>query len=91
MEKVMLTTQEIEELRTIKNEYDRKIFEFGKLKQSRILVERQIKELNDFENDLVSEYFSIQERERKIAEELEKKHGIGRIDLETGEFFKEKQ
>lgn len=87
-QKVKMSQEDIEKLKKLQEEYNKKIYEFGRLTQARIELDNQLEELNVEDNKLRQEYKKLQEQETKLAEELEKKYGKGQVNLETGEFTK---
>lgn len=84
MTEVKLTQEEVDLINTIKTEYLNKINEFGQLKLSKISVKQQWDSLNMKEDQLEKEVIEIQNREKLICSNLEKKYGVGILNLETG-------
>lgn len=84
MTEVKLTQEEVDLINTIKTEYLNKINEFGQLKLSKISIKQQWDSLNAKEDQLEKEVIEIQNREKLICSNLEKKYGIGILNLETG-------
>ena len=77
-DKKKLTKEEIQKLQDLKDNYDMLINELG-------LVEAQILNLGKMKEEIQSKFIEYQEKEQKLASELEKKYGTGKLSLETGE------
>jgi|TARA_Y100000114_G_C11633164_1_gene265433 hypothetical protein len=77
-EKKKLTKEEIQKLQDLKDNYDMLINELG-------LVEAQMLNLEKNKKEIQSKFIEYQEKEQKLALELEKKYGAGRLSIETGE------
>ena len=75
----VLTEKEIENIKKVREDFQLLVNNVGD-------VEIAIMNLNKRKKEFEKELESIQERETKIAVDLEKKYGKGNISLETGEF-----
>ena len=75
----VLTEAEIENIKKVREDFQLLVNNVGD-------VEIAIMNLNKRKKEFEKELESIQERETKIAVDLEKKYGKGNISLETGEF-----
>ena len=75
----VLTEKEIENIKKVREDFQILVGNVGE-------VEVAIINLNKKKKELENELLSIQEKETKIAVDLEKKYGKGNISLETGEF-----
>jgi|13_taG_2_1085334.scaffolds.fasta_scaffold06501_3 predicted nucleic acid-binding Zn-ribbon protein len=75
----VLTNKEIENIKKVREDFQLLVNNVGD-------VEIAIMNLNKRKKEFEKELESIQERETKIAVDLEKKYGKGNISLETGEF-----
>ena len=75
----VLTEAEIENIKKVREDFQILVGNVGE-------VEVAIINLNKKKKELENELLSIQEKETKIAVDLEKKYGKGNISLETGEF-----
>jgi hypothetical protein len=76
MEKVVLTTEEINSLKTIQTEKSKLTEYFGILETEYQLQKTQ----------LINSLLDLSQRETTLGEELQKKYGDGVINVETGEF-----
>jgi hypothetical protein len=75
----VLTEKEIENIKKVRESFQLLVNNVGD-------VEIAIMNLNKRKKEFENELESIQEKETKIAVDLEKKYGKGNISLETGEF-----
>ena len=75
----VLTETEIENIKKVREDFQILVGNVGD-------VEIAIMNLNKKKKELERELEIIQEKETKIAVDLEKKYGKGNISLETGEF-----
>ena len=75
----VLTETEIENIKKVREDFQILVGNVGDVEIAIMKLNKNIKEL---ENELEI----IQEKETKIAVDLEKKYGKGNISLETGEF-----
>ena len=89
MEEQKLTVDELNLINSIKTEYSHKIEEFGNLKMNKIIVKQQWDNLNSQEDILEKEVIEIQNKEKEIYKTIEKKYGVGTLNLQTGIFTKE--
>ena len=75
----VLTETEIENIKTVRDDFQILVGNVGD-------VEVAMMNLNKKKKELEKELELIQDREKEIAVDLEKKYGKGNISLETGEF-----
>ena len=80
------TDDELKSLQDLQNSYQGKQLQFGQLRVQRLLVQQQLDAIDDTEAKLEVEYGGVQENERKLVEELNKKYGPGNLDPATGVF-----
>ena len=76
---ITFSKEELEELVELKKEINQLSFDLGQLSISRIKLEEN-------ENILKKQLYSIESKEKDLATNLTKKYGKGSIDLETGTF-----
>jgi len=75
----VLTKKEIENIKEVRESFQILVGKVGD-------VEITMMNLNRTKKNLEEELLEIQNKESKIALDLEKKYGKGNISLETGEF-----
>jgi len=80
------TDDELKSLQELQTSYQQKQLQFGQLRVQRLLVQQQLDAIDDTEAKLEVEYGEVQETERKLVEELNKKYGPGNLDPATGVF-----
>lgn len=81
MEKIVLTQEEINELKSIQEQNSNLIFSFGQ-------IEAAIQNLEIQKSALKQTLVSLKEKETALAATLQDKYGNGNINIETGEFTK---
>ena len=80
------TDDELKSLQELQNSYQQKQLQFGQLRVQRLLVQQQLDAIDDTEAKLEVEYGEVQETERKLVADLNKKYGPGNLDPQTGVF-----
>ena len=78
--------EELKSLQELQTSYQQKQLQFGQLEVQRLLVTQQLDSLDSAKAQLEVEYGEVQETERKLVEELNKKYGPGNLDPATGVF-----
>lgn len=79
MEKIVLTTDELQLLKNFQSTRSQIINDFG-------IIEFQIQELKTQKEMLVGALANLKVEENKVSQELQEKYGEGNIDLTSGEF-----
>jgi len=80
MEKKVLTQEEIDKIKKLKDQFEDLTINVGN-------IEIQIMNLQLQKDQIKSNLQQLQQQEKVIAKELEKKYGDGTISLESGEFL----
>ena len=78
--------EELKSLQDLQNSYQGKQLQFGQLEVQRLLVAQQLEQLDNAKAKLEVEYGEVQETERKLVADLNKKYGPGNLDPATGVF-----
>ena len=78
--------KELKSLQDLQNSYQQKQLQFGQLRVQRLLVQQQLDAIDDTEAKLEVEYGEVQDTERKLVADLNKKYGPGNLDPTTGVF-----
>ena len=81
MEKILLTQEEIDSLKSIQDQNNQLIASFGQL-------EIAIQSLELQKEQLVESLSALKTKENNLATTLQDKYGNGNINVETGEFTK---
>jgi hypothetical protein len=79
METKQLTPEEIQTIKTIRQERSEITNQFGD-------IEILIQEYEIIKQDLIEQLSSLKKREVKVGQELQEKYGDGVINIEKGEF-----
>jgi len=85
-EETKFSEDELKSLKDLQNSYQQKQLQFGQVRVQRLLVQQQLDAIDDAEVKIESDYSEVQETERKLVEELNKKYGPGSLDPTTGVF-----
>lgn len=80
MEKKVLTQEEIDKIKKLKEQFEDLTINAGN-------IEIQIMNLQLQKDQIKSNLQQLQQQEKVIAQELEEKYGDGTISLESGEFL----
>ena len=80
------TEDELKSLQELQTSYQQKQLQFGQLEVQRLLVTQQLDSLDSAKAKLEVEYGEVQETERKLVQDLNKKYGPGNLDPATGVF-----
>jgi hypothetical protein len=78
--------EELKSLQDLQNSYQQKQLQFGQLEVQRLLVSQQLDQLDNAKTKLEVDYGEVQDTERKIVADLNKKYGPGNLDPATGVF-----
>lgn len=80
------TTEELKQITDLRNGHAQKINEFGQVELELLLTKQRMDSLEQTKLDLRAQYISLQEQEKQLVADLNKKYGEGTVDLESGEF-----
>jgi len=78
--------KELKSLQDLQNSYQQKQLQFGQLEVQRLLVSQQLEQLDNAKAKLEVDYGEVQETERNLVADLNKKYGPGNLDPATGVF-----
>ncbi len=81
-----VTEEELQTIKDLGTQYQTIANTFGQLKVQRMLLEQQIKGLDETEVKLESNYIEAQEKERTLLKDMNEKYGQGTLNPQTGEF-----
>lgn len=85
-QEIKLTEQEIQTIQDLRTRYASTTAQMGQLRVEQMLVNQQVKRLNELDEKFQAEYLATQSDEEKFAKEITEKYGNGDINLETGVF-----
>lgn len=77
METKQLTTEELEQIKSMQKEYNSIAFELGN-------TEIQLNDLENYKKSLLHSINEITKKEKSLVTILQEKYGTGNIDMETG-------
>lgn len=83
---IKFTTEELENIGSIRQGFDQKVSEFGYLYLERKITQERLDTIDSEEIRLNTEYNELIEKEQNLVKELNEKYGTGTVDLTNGEF-----
>ena len=83
---VKFTDDELKSLQDLQTNYQEKQAALGQLSVQRILVNQQMETLDIRQDELETEYTTVQQEERDLVQGLNEKYGPGQLDPQTGVF-----
>ena len=83
-------SDELEKIKNLQQKYLEIQAGYGQVKLSRLRLEEQLQNINDFETNLNKEYAKTQKKEKSILKHLTDKYGDGQLDPTTGVFTQAK-
>jgi len=81
-----ITEEEMQNIKTIQEEYTQVGVQLVQLKLAQKSSQEYLEKLNEQEESLNTSIVEINEREKKLADGLNEKYGVGSLDMNTGEF-----
>lgn len=81
-----ITDEEMQSIKTIQEEYTQIGVQLVQLRLAKKSSEDYLKKLVEEEESLNSSIEATNEREKKLADDLNEKYGVGSLDMNTGEF-----
>jgi len=84
------TPEEIKQVQDLRQANADKITEFGNIELDILLTNQRLDFLNETKEKSINGYKNLQQQEKELVENLNKKYGTGTIDLQTGEFIPSK-
>tara|TARA_R110002020_G_scaffold88540_2_gene217253 strand:+ start:176 stop:484 length:309 start_codon:yes stop_codon:yes gene_type:complete len=85
-DEIKFSEEELKSLQELSQSYQNIQASFGQMKVQKILNQQQADALEEAEVKMDADYKDIQDNERKLVEELNKKYGPGQLDPQTGVF-----
>lgn len=89
-EKIKLTEEELNQIRTHQVNVQNKIDQFGRLYLEKLNVDAAIKAVTDRESQLQADWTALQKTENELLNGILKKYGEGSLDVRDGMFIPEK-
>jgi hypothetical protein len=85
-QEIKFTEEEVKRVSELRDASSNKVVEFGQLKIEVFLTKQRLEELYRAEAQSEEDFKSLQEKEKALVEELNKKYGAGTLDLDSGTF-----
>ena len=79
-QKVKFSDEEINELKEIRDSYEAIAHELGQIQLQQVF-------LKDRDIEIKENLQELKEKEKNQADKLQKKYGVGTLDIDTGEFI----
>jgi ribosomal 50S subunit-associated protein YjgA (DUF615 family) len=90
-EQIKLTEGEIKEIRTLQDEFQRKLYQLGQNTLQRIKLKKSLDAAIQNEDKISSDWEAIEKTENTLVEKLLHKYGEGALDLTSGTFTPDKK
>ena len=88
-EKITFTTEELAEIKTLQDKFQKQVFQFGQLRLERMRFAQVAKQLEAEEVKADEAYSGLQKEENTLLEKFMKKYGAGQLSLSDGTFLPE--
>ena len=85
-EEIKFSEEELKSLGELSQGYQNIQNAFGQLRVQKILAQQQLDGLEEAEVKMEGDYTDLQQKERDLVAELNKKYGPGSLDPQTGVF-----
>jgi hypothetical protein len=85
---IKLLDSEIESLKQLQQKYSDITSQFGMIEVERIVLNNQLRNLDELHEKLKTDYTAAQTDEQRFSAQLLEKYGVGSIDIESGTFIK---
>ena len=85
-EPIKFTADEMKEVSDMKDTYSRVQIQFGQAAITKIKLEEEIDNLNDYVGTLRKQFVETQKKEMKFLDDVKEKYGDGELNPETGIF-----
>ena len=80
------TQEELDQITKLQKTNAQKVSEFGQIEIEILLAKQRLENLEIAKKSCQDQYKELQEQEEKLVTGLNKKYGIGTVDVNTGEF-----
>ena len=81
------TTEEIDEIKDLRDKNNNLISEMGGLELEKLLLEKRLDSVHEAKEKVEKDFILLQETEKNLVEKLNEKYGAGTVDLRNGEFI----
>ena len=90
-EPIKFTSEELEKIKNIQNQYIDIQNAFGQVSLSRLRLQEQIQLLDKKDEENKQKFSDVQKNEKQFLDEITKKYGDGTLNPDTGIFTPNKQ
>lgn len=87
---IKFTDDELNNIKTLRDKSTAIVLDFGQNELEVFTLNNRLKELENEKQQLQSTYLQLQQNERALIQELNKKYGSGTVDIESGVFIPSK-
>ena len=81
------TQEELDQITKLQKTNAQKVSEFGQLEIEILLAEQRLENLHVAKKSCQEQYTELQRQEEELVSNLNKKYGVGTVDVNTGEFI----
>ena len=85
-EPIKFTSEELEKIKNIQNQYIDIQNAFGQVSLSRLRLQEQIQLLDEKDEENKQKFYDVQKNEKQFLDEITKKYGDGSLNPDTGVF-----
>ena len=85
-EPIKFTSEELEKIKNIQNQYIDIQNAFGQVSLSRLRLQEQIQLLDEKDEENKQKFSDVQKNEKQFLDEITKKYGDGSLNPDTGVF-----
>ena len=85
-EPIKFTSEELEKMKNIQNQYIDIQNAFGQVSLSRLRLQEQIQLLDEKDEENKQKFYDVQKNEKQFLDEITKKYGDGSLNPDTGVF-----
>ena len=88
-EKITFTTEELAEIKSLQDKFQKQVFQFGQLRLERMRFAQVFKNFEKEEAKADENYSELQKEENTLLEKFMAKYGAGQLSLSDGTFLPE--
>lgn len=81
------TQEELDQIAELQKTNTQKVSEFGQIEIEILLAEQRLENLKIAKKSYQEQYIELQRKEEEVVSNLNKKYGVGTVDVNTGEFI----
>lgn len=85
---VKLTTDELNEILELNNDYQNILINFGQLHIRKVHIEKEQEQISKLEKEYHTSYIEVEKQEKNFKDRITRKYGEGEINLESGIYIR---